>query len=90
MEKLLDNAIDITDEILLELSESAAAVTLCYNQATVWRDREEATLFYLQGMCECEGCEKERYTNVLLDLMAGRMVCHDGVTEFLTWETEYR
>ena len=63
---------------------------MCYNRAEVWASRERACEFYLEATLACEGCEGDRYANVLADLLSGEAVCHDGVTQFLTQETEYR
>lgn len=87
---MLETAIDYTYEAVEPLVKLGEAVTVCYNQATVWQSRSMASEFYLEAMCACEGAERERYTNVLLDLMAGLAVCHDGATKHLTWEPDYR
>lgn len=39
--------------------------------------RKEAIVKYLEGMRECEGSERERYTNIYLDLIDGKMECFD-------------
>ena len=90
MEKLLDKAIELSMDDMRKLATEGECVVICYNQAEVWSRREDAQAFYLEAMCACEGAERDRYTDVLLDLMAGMDVCHDRVTKFLTWETEYR
>jgi len=90
MERLLKEAIDLSIEALRNLVSQGECVVICYNQAEVWQSRSMAAAFYLEAMCACEGPERERYTEVLLDLMAGKAVCHDGVTRMLTWETAYR
>lgn len=90
MEKLLEKAIDLSIEALENLTAEGEVVVVCYNQAEVWQSREMAAAFYLEAMCACEGAERDRYTEVLLDIMAGKLICHDGVTKFLTWETEYK
>ena len=88
--EILQDAIDLSIEALRNLVSDGGCVVVCYNQAEVWKSRTEAAAFYLEGMCACEGAEKERYTDVLIDLMAGKAVAHDGVTRFLTRETIYR
>lgn len=88
--ELLKEAIVPTDEMLGKLASQGECVVLCYNQAEVWQDRTMAAAFYAEGVRECEGCEAERYMNVVMDLVAGKAVCHDGVTQFLTRPTEYR
>lgn len=88
--ELLQEAIELSREALLNLMSQGECVVICYNQAEVWRSRSMAAAFYLEAMCACDGAERERYTDVLLDLMAGKAIAHDGVTRFLTRETEYR
>ena len=39
--------------------------------------RKEAIAKYLEGMRECEGSERERYTNIYFDLIDGKMECFD-------------
>ena len=77
-------------DLLRELARNGECVVVCYNQAEIWKDRTAAAAFYAEGVRECEGCEAERYMNVLMDLIAGYTVCHDGVTEMLTRTPEYR
>ena len=90
MEKLLDEPQDITDELRIELSMQGELVVFCYNQAEVWQSRSRAAEFYREAVYACEGCEKERYMNVLLDILEGKTFCWDGVTDFLMMETAYR
>ena len=51
---------------------------VCYGKAQEW-DRWEAIDFFMQGAAACDGSEKERYTTILLKLMAGEEVCSDDV-----------
>lgn len=48
----------------------------CYNQVEKMT-RKEAIAKYLEGMRECEGSERERYTNIYFDLIDGKMECFD-------------
>ena len=48
----------------------------CYNK-TETMIREEAIEFYREGVMCCDGCEKERYMNILLQLLDGEKVCSD-------------
>ena len=48
----------------------------CYNQ-TEEMVRRDAIKFYAEGMACCEGSERDRYTDIYLQLMDGNMVCHD-------------
>ena len=49
----------------------------CYGSTEVWDSRAEAMKFYLEGMTACEGAERDRYTNIYLQLLEGRTVCED-------------
>lgn len=50
---------------------------ICYGETKVWDNRAEAIQFFLEGMAACEGAERERYTNIYLDLVSGKAVCKD-------------
>lgn len=58
-----------------------SVTVICYGDTKVWDSRAEAEQFFLEGMCACEGAEKERYTNVYLDLKSGKTVCRDTYDE---------
>lgn len=88
--RLLEEPVELTPAVLKPLVEQGECVVVCYNQAEVWQDRTMAAAFYAQGVRECDGCEADRYMNVVMDILDGRAVCHDGVTRFLTRPTEYR
>lgn len=51
--------------------------TVCYNQEEKWESREEAMEYFLEGMRNSEGSERERYTNIYFDLMDGKDYCTD-------------
>ena len=51
--------------------------TICYGQKKEWDDRWEAVEFFKEGVMACEGSEAERYTAILLKLIAGMDVCSD-------------
>ena len=51
--------------------------TVCYGQKRVWENRWEAIDFFKEGAMACDGSEKERYTNILLKLLAGEEACSD-------------
>lgn len=42
---------------------------LCYGEIEKFKTREEATMHFLECMMCSEGSEKERYSNILCDLM---------------------
>ena len=49
----------------------------CYSETKRWDDRIDALHFYKQGVAASEGCERERYMRIVLQLMEGRKVCTD-------------
>ena len=51
--------------------------TICYGQAKEWENRWDAIDFFKEGVMACDGSEKDRYTNILLKLLAGETVCTD-------------
>ena len=50
---------------------------ICYGKTQIWDSREEAKAFYLDAIANSEGSEKERYTNIFLDLESKMEVCCD-------------
>lgn len=50
---------------------------ICYGKTQVWDSREEAKAFYLDAIANSDGSEKERYTNIFLDLESKMEVCCD-------------
>jgi len=61
--------------------EEVMVDVICYGRRDTWEDRNAAIRFYLDGMSCCEGSERDRYTNVYLDLISGKDVCSDGFPE---------
>ena len=49
----------------------------CYGETKIWEDRIDALRFYKQGVAASEGCERERYMRIVIQLMEGRKVCTD-------------
>lgn len=49
----------------------------CYGETKIWDDRQEAIKEFLEGMDCCDGSEKERYTNIYLQLIEGCTECED-------------
>ena len=49
---------------------------ICYGQSKEW-DRWEAIDFFKEGAAVCDGAEWDRYTTILLKLLAGETVCPD-------------
>ena len=54
-----------------------SVTVICYGESKVWDSRADAIKFYLEGMTACEGAERNRYTNVYLDLIEGLDICRD-------------
>lgn len=54
-----------------------SVVTICYGQRKKWDDRNDAIKEFYEGMLCCEGCERDRYTNIYLKLKEGYTVCSD-------------
>ena len=52
--------------------------TICYGQKKEWDDRWEAVDFFKEGAMACDGPEKDRYTTILLKLLAGETTCYDS------------
>lgn len=51
--------------------------TICYGRSRELENRADAINFFSAGVMECDGCEKIRYTNVLMALLSGATVCSD-------------
>lgn len=49
----------------------------CYNQKEV-TTRQKAIKFYKKAVQCCEGSERDRYTNILMDLLDGMKICKDS------------
>ena len=49
----------------------------CYGTTKVWDNREDAIKEFHEGMMCCEGSERERYTNIYLQLIDGCTECSD-------------
>lgn len=49
----------------------------CYGKTKIWTDRQAAIDFYSIGVESCDGSERNRYMNILIDLMAGKIECFD-------------
>jgi len=52
--------------------------TVCYHQEQIWNSRNEAIDYFYKGMSCSEGCEKERYTKVYMELLEGKSICTDS------------
>lgn len=52
----------------------ADIVTITCYGSTEKMERKKATKFYLECMMMSEGAERDRYTNIYLDLLAGEKI----------------
>lgn len=63
--------------IQLTKAQLAERVTVtCYGRKESMT-REQAIDKYYEGMCYCEGSERERYTNIYVKLMGGETEVND-------------
>ena len=53
-------------------------VVTCYGKSKVW-ERQEAIAFFLEGMQWSEGSERERYTDIYLQLIDGAKEASDEI-----------
>ncbi len=53
-------------------------ITICYGRERKWSSREEAIVFFKEGVYESDGAEKCRYANILVKLLDGLTVCSDS------------
>lgn len=65
----------IYGEDVVKKLDSVTVIT--YGQKQIWDSRAEAIDFYLEGMMNCEGAERDRYTNIHLALISGASFCSD-------------
>ena len=51
----------------------------CYGRTRTYKEssRKAQIKKYLEGMICCDGAERDRYTNIYLDLIAGKKACSD-------------
>lgn len=49
----------------------------CYGKEEIWDSRADAIKFYHEAMAACEGSEKDRYTNIYIQLLEGKTICSD-------------
>lgn len=58
-----------------------SVTTICYGKRKVWDSREEAIREFIAAMASVEGSQRDRYTNVYINLMSGLSVCGDGTDD---------
>lgn len=52
--------------------------TICYGHIDKWEDRTEAVKYFYGCANASDGAERERYVNVMMELMAGANLATDG------------
>lgn len=52
--------------------------TICYGHIDKWQDRAEAVKYFYECALASEGAEKERYVNIMMELMGGSNFATDG------------
>ena len=52
--------------------------TVCYGEKRVWDSREDAMSYFLEGILNCEGSERDRYATVYAGLKNGDDYVTDG------------
>ena len=61
-----------------EVNKMEKIITVCYRQRQEWNSRKEAEMYFLEGMMNSDGSERERYTAIYLKLLAGDAICTDN------------
>lgn len=66
-------------KLLEHLRETNQFGIICYYQLTLYpeKERENKLKEFLEAMSFCEGSEKERYTNIFVDLSENAKLCCD-------------
>lgn len=52
----------------------------CYGKTTRYPESKRKAMIheFMMGMISCDGSEKERYTNIYIDLVNGAKICSDS------------
>ena len=62
----------------VELKTQEDITTICYGHMDKWNNRAEAVKYFFECASCSEGAEKERYVNIMMELMAGANLATDG------------
>lgn len=63
------------------MNEEIKTLTItCYGKTTRYPESKRKDMIneFLMGMISCDGSEKERYTNIYIDLVNGAKICSDS------------
>lgn len=69
----------LTGKTVTETKENDTFTITCYGETETYPEskREEMKKFYLDGMLECDGSERERYANIYVGLCYGKKEISD-------------
>lgn len=82
MEKsLAQKRIDLAD--LEMFVPDGGCVCVCYDTAEIYSSRKAAAASFMEAMYNSEGAENERYQNIFFDILEGKDICLDGVSEYV-------
>ncbi len=65
-----------------EIVEREKIIVKCYGKEKTYHSRKEAIKEFREAADWSEGCERERYMNILLDLYDGKTYCTDGEDDY--------
>lgn len=65
---------------VIKMKSKDLVTIVCYNKVET-REREEALKFYRNGFNCSDGAEKERYANIIMDLMGFGNLAYDRVSK---------
>ncbi len=60
-----------------KITKTEKIVCKCYGKEQEFTSRKKAIDFYLDCMMNSDGAERDRYTNIYLDLQEGKTYCTD-------------
>lgn len=55
----------------MERDKKDAVYTTCYGERKKWPSKDEAIAFFREAAAHSDGCERERYTNIVMKLYSG-------------------
>ena len=61
--------------------------TLCYGTLRKFDSLKKAKDFFLDCYTNSDGCEKERYANILIGLLDGNKFVYDDEEEYQMWKS---
>lgn len=80
-ESEIKNFIEEIKKDLRKSKKSDEVIVHCYYNDELWFGRKNAFEFYMDCIGLSDGCEKNRYANIVYDLYVGLNYASDGVEE---------